>query len=313
LNGRPDSSGIGDKEMPMPKPTPLTVLVATDLSASSRHAAHRAAMLAQQLNGSLDLLHVLELTLLQDVRRILGDAELDMESRIVAQSRDALAQLASDINHQQQIKSNVQLVQGPLLSGITDTAHRLDARLLVVGASSAGYLRHWLLGATADRLLRKTTLPILFVRQPAHEQYRNVLLPIDFSACSATAVTFARMLAPRARLMLHHACAMPFEGKMRFAGVADDTVMHYRQGARRDALAGLEKLATDAGLAPDQWLPVVTQGDPAHDILEQQVDLDADLIVLGKQGSGMTGELLLGSVTQQVLGQTHCDIAVTPC
>lgn len=64
------------------KPT-LTVLVATDLSASSRHAAHRGAMLARQLGGSVDLLHVLESTLLQDVRRMLGDADADMASRIV--------------------------------------------------------------------------------------------------------------------------------------------------------------------------------------------------------------------------------------
>jgi len=297
----------------MPKATPMAVLVATDLSASSRHAAHRAAMLARQLGGSLDLLHVLESTMLQDVRRMLGDAESDMESRIEAQCRDALAQLASAIDTHQQIKGNVHLFQGPRLSGITHTAQRLAARLLVVGASSAGYLRHWLLGATADRLLRKTTLPILFVRQPAHEPYRNVLVPIDLSECSATAVAFARMIAPQARLMLQHACAMPFEGKMRFAGVSDDALVRYRQSAHRDALTGLEKVATDAGLVPDQWLPVVTQGDPAHDILEQQVELDADLIVLGKQGSGMTGERLLGSVTQQVLGQTHCDIVVTPC
>lgn len=297
----------------MPKNSPLTVLAATDLSASSRQAAHRAAMLARQLGGSLDLLHVLESTLLRDMRRMLGDTDSDMESRIEAQSRDALAQLSSDIHTHQQIKGNVHLVQGPLLSGITDTAQRLDSRLLVLGASSAGFLRHWLLGATADRLLRKATQPILFVRQPAHEPYGNVLVAIDFSACSATTVALARKIAPQARIMLLHACAMPFEGKMRFAGVSDDTVMHYRHGARRDALAGLDQLAAQCGLAPDQWLPVVTQGDPAHDILEQQVDLDADLIVLGRQGLGMTGEMLLGSVAQQVLGQTHCDILVTPC
>ena len=110
-----------------------------------------------------------------------------------------------------------------------------------------------------------------------------------------------------------HVCALAYEGKMRFAGVADTTVMQYRQQARRDAQAQLQALADAAGLESQQWTGVVTQGDPGRDILTQQVELDADLIVLGKQGADKTRELLLGSVTQQVLGQAHCDLLVTPC
>ena len=185
--------------------------------------------------------------------------------------------------------------------------------MLVVGASSAGLLRHWLLGATADRLLRASSCPILFVRQTPHEPYRAVLIAVDFSTCSAISITRARRLAPQAQIFLLHACALPFEGKMRFAGVSDATVMQYRSDARRKARDQLQSLADKAGLTSQQWSSVVTQGDPGQDILQQQVELDAELIVLGKHGTAVTEELLLGSVTQQVLGQAHCDVLVTPC
>jgi nucleotide-binding universal stress UspA family protein len=293
--------------------TPSPLLVATDLSATSRHAAHRAAMLARQSGTSLELLHVLEAPMLVELRRLLGASEADLEQRIETQGREALQQLAHDIEQQYGVHSQWHLSPGPVPKAIAELAQRSGATTLVVGASSAALLRQWLLGATADRLLRMSTRPVLFVRPMPHEPYRRVLVPVDFSHCTAAALASARAIAPDAHLMLLHVCALPYEGKMRFAGVSDATVMQYRQQARRDAQAQLQKLADDAGLTPQQWTPVVTLGDPGRDIMTQQVELDADLIVLGKHGAGMTRDLLLGSVTQQVLGQAHCDLLVTPC
>lgn len=292
---------------------PLSLLVATDLSALSRHAALRAAMLAGQVGGTLALLHVLETPALVALRRLLGQADADLEQRLATQASDTLSELAQQIARQHAVDAPWHLGRGPIVAGITDRARQLGADLLVVGASSAALLRHWLLGATADRLLRATTCPILFVRQTPHEPYRTVLVPVDFSSCSVLSITRARSLAPQAQIVLLHACALPFEGKMRFAGVSDDTVMQYRSDARRKATTQLQLLADQAGLLPQQWTSVVTQGDPGQDILQQQVEHDADLIALGKHGAGMTEELLLGSVTQQVLGQAHCDVLVTPC
>jgi hypothetical protein len=44
-----------------------------------------------------------------------------------------------------------------------------------------------------------------------------------------------------------HAVELPFEGKMRTAGVAEDTVARYRDTARREAQQRLRGLAADAG------------------------------------------------------------------
>lgn len=291
--------------------TPLSLLVATDLSTLSRHAALRAAMLAAESGGQLDLLHVLETPALVALRRMLGQAEADLEQKLAAQASDSLAELAQQITRQHGVDAPWHMSAGPIVAGITAMARQQGVDLLVVGASSAALLRHWLLGATADRLLRATTCPVLFVRQTPHEPYRNILVPVDFSPSSAKSIARARAIAPTAQLIFLHACALPFEGKMRFAGVADATVVQYRRDARRKAQTQLQALAEQAGLTPRQWTGAVTQGDPGQDILQQQVELDADLIVLGKHGAGVTEELLLGSVTQQVLGQAHCDVLVT--
>jgi nucleotide-binding universal stress UspA family protein len=197
-----------------------------------------------------------------------------------------------------------------VLAAIVAQSALLGSNLLVVGARGAGFMRHWLLGATAERLLRKTLQPILVVKQAPHGTYKSVLVPVDFSSWSLRAIELTQEVCPHAQLILLHACEVPFEGKMRFAGVAEDTILRHRQTIRREALARLHELAADARIAPENWRPLVMHGDPAHCILEQEEEQGADLIVLGKHGTGMTEELLLGSVTKHVLSQARADVLV---
>lgn len=292
-------------------PMPRSLLVPTDLSTAGRHAALRAAMLAREIGARLELLHVVEAGALAQLRQLLGGGNDAVETRMLAQTDAQLAALARDIQSTHGVTAKTHRTEGQLLPSITARATAIDADLMVLGASSAGYLRHWLIGATAERLLHKTRQPMLFVRQAPHQPYRTLLVSIDFSPGSARTITLAQQLNPKAHLILMHACELPFEGKMRFAGVSDEAVLQYRQTIRQEALLRLQSLATDTGLDPARWRPVITHGDPVQDIVQQQLDLDADLVVAGKHGAGMTQEWLLGSVTQQLLGRVQSDVLVT--
>jgi nucleotide-binding universal stress UspA family protein len=284
-----------------------TLLAATDLSAPARHAALRAAMLARQTGARLELLHVMESSALDELRRLFGEA---LQASIRSQERATLSQLAADIAEPLGLSAGQHLVEGVVLESISAQADILDACLLILGARGAGFMRHWLLGATAERLLRKTRRPILVVKQPPHEAYRSVLVPVDFSPWSLDAIRLAQAVAPQAELILLHACELPFEGKLRFAGVDDDIIQRHRATARQAALEQLQKTAAQAGCEPARCRVVVVHGDAPTHILEQEEEQGADLIVLGKHGIGMTEELLLGSVTQHVLAQARSDVLV---
>ncbi len=285
-----------------------TLLAATDLSAPSRHAVQRSAMLARETGARLELVHVLEKSALNELKRLFGEDSQALQERIRSQAREGLSQMAADVGEPLGVTAGQHLVEGAVLERISGEADRLDASLLVVGVRGAGFMRHWLLGATAERLLRKTRRPILVVKQPPHEAYRRLLVSVDFSPWSQGAVRLAQAIAPEAELALMHAFEVPFEGKLRFAGVEEDLIRHHRDTARQEALVRLKKAAADASLA--NWRPVVKHGDAAPRILEQEVEQGADLIVLGKHGAGMVEELLLGSVTKHVLSQARCDVLV---
>ncbi|MBA3058335.1 MAG: universal stress protein [Gammaproteobacteria bacterium] len=290
--------------------SPLSLLVATDLSASSRHAAQRAAMLANRPGTKLDLVYVVEKNALADLRRLLGEQSAAMEGRFQSQANEALTQLAAQMHASCGTTVNFHVVEGSVPSAIAAQADSAGANLLVVGARGAGFMRHWLLGATAERLLRKTVRPILVVKQAPHESYRSVLVPVDFSPLTPFAIELTLDISPQVQLILLHACELPFEGKMRFAGVEEATILQHRETIRREALARLHEVAIDAKLAPGKWRPLVVFGNPSHCILEQEEEQGADLIVLGKHGMGMTEELLLGSVTKHVLSQARSDVLV---
>lgn len=286
-----------------------TLLVATDLSAPSRHAAQRAAMLAQQAGARLELAHVLERGALDELRRLFDDDGEAAQGRVREQAREALSLLAAEIGEPLGVSAGQHLLEGAVLESIGAQADLLDAALLIVGAHGSGFMRHWLLGATAERLLRITRRPILVVRQVPRETYRSVIVAVDFSPWSLRAIRLAQAVAPRARLILLHAYDVPFEGKMRLAGVDEDMIKRYAAKAHQEAFLRLKQSAREAGI-PASWQLQVIHGDAAAVILQQEEEEGADLIVLGKHGVGMVEELLLGSVTKHVLAEARCDTLV---
>lgn len=284
-----------------------SILAATDLSAPARHAADRAARLAHETGASLTLLHALAQRPLDDLRQWLGVA---LEQRLEDEARRELQVLADELAASRQVAVRAELRPGAVLDVLGRGADEIDADLVVLGARGASFLRRLVLGTTAERMLRRTRRPVLVVRATAHEPYRRVLLALDFSPWSAAVLAQARRVAPHARPVLFTAFQVPFEEKLRFAGVDTATVERYRQQARAQATQQMHALADGAGLKPGQWEPCIVEGDASMRLVEQEQVLDCDLVVLGKHGQGVAEDLLLGSVTKHVLTEGQADVLV---
>jgi nucleotide-binding universal stress UspA family protein len=104
---------------------------------------------------------------------------------------------------------------------------------------------------------------------------------------------------------------VPFEGRLQFAGVDMATIEQYRADARDGARRRLEDFATRTGLAQGSWETCVVEAEAPRAIVEQAQGQHCDLIVLGKHGSSATQDLLLGSVTRQVLAEGTTDVLVS--
>lgn len=286
------------------------ILAVTDFSAPARHAADRAARVAHETGAALTLMHVLPGGALQELRQWLGTGHL-MEQQLHESAQKQLRQLADELKVTRHVAAHTVHSIGSVLDDILSEASALNADLLVLGARGAGFMRRLMLGSTSERLLRRTTRPVLVVRQMPHEPYRRVLVALDFSPWSARAVTLTRHVAPHARLLLFNAFQVPFEEKLRFAGVDAATIDHHRQQARADAVQRVRALAAASGLKPHDWEPCIVEGDASQRIIEHEQEKDIDLVVLGKHGQSITEDLLLGSVSKHVLAEGGTDVLVS--
>lgn len=287
------------------------LLAASDLSAPARHAANRAAMVAKETAATLDLIHVASTTQLAKLKRLVTDIPVGLEQRVIDDAREEMRELAALLLKQHGISSGVHITSGPMLEELSSHADGLGADLVVLGARGASFMRHVLLGSTAERMLSRASRPMLVVKQAAHERYRILLVPVDFSPSSLRAVRNARAIAPDAEIVLLHAFDVPFEGQLRHAGVDEEIIRHYRISARQEAQQKLWSLCDEAGLPRETTRLLVLYGDPLQQIIEQEQEQDCDLIVMGKHGESMLEEWLLGSVTRHVLTESQCDVLLS--
>ena len=287
------------------------ILSATDLSAHARHAVERAALICRETGACLDLLHVATLGPLERLRQLMGIAPADMEAHILNAAQKNLLDLAISIQQRFDVTAGVHVVAGALLPTLAKEADARATDLLVCGAKGESGIRHFTLGTTASRMLSTTTRPMLVVRQQAHEAYRRVLVPVDFSPSSLGAIQQARRIAPDAEIVLLHVFDVPFEGQLRYANVEEEMIHQYRILARQEATQKLQALRDDSGLSTHNSHLVVLHGDAALRIIEQEQEADCDLIAMGKHGENLLEDLLLGSVTRHVLTEAQGDVLVS--
>jgi Universal stress protein family len=57
---------------------------------------------------------------------------------------------------------------------------------------------------------------------------------------------------------------------------------------------------------------IIREGNTASEILSQQADLKADLLIMGTHGRSGFERFLLGSITEKVLRKANCPVLTVP-
>jgi len=125
----------------------------------------------------------------------------------------------------------------------------------------------------------------------------TILVPIDFSATSETALDYARELAAKldARLHLLSVIGVPSYGVPELGVGVTATMI---DTMITDNQAALDQLVRDRRLTAQTH---VRAGDARDVILQTAEELKADLIVMGTHGRRGISRALLGSVAEMVV------------
>ncbi len=142
---------------------PKRILAATDFSDHSNEAMEYACSLSETFNAELHILHVLEMHA-SSTPVFAGGLALNP---MVQESREAAEKaLLDEAGGREAIRATA---VGPPFLEILRYAHDQEIDLIVMGTHGRSGLIHVLMGSVAERVVRKSSCPVLTVPHPSHE------------------------------------------------------------------------------------------------------------------------------------------------
>jgi len=268
----------------------LQILLASDLTERSRCALVRAVELKRATAAGLTLLHVAEPGLRGELAKS-GEAAAmaTMEAHLSDASKGKLRRVL--------IKVGV----GDPVAAIVAEAESRDADLVVLGQPGKHRIKELFAGTTAERVIRYSRRPVLVAKVPSNRPYQRVVIAFDRSEAAQRALATALALAPRAEFYLVHASQSPEAGRGKEEAERVEVL-----------LENAAKQVTRRSLYRHTRLTIeVREGAPVHTITSALQAFDADLLAMGTHGRGRLQTALFGSVAQELLAVSPCDVLVT--
>lgn len=170
----------------------MTIVCGTDFSDHAAQAARAAASIARCSKDRLELVHVLSDPAIAGIPAL---------GAFFAPVQELLAEQAAKLAREFSIAVNPTVLEGPADEQLLDYARNVKAQLIVVSSLGARKQDLWRVGSVAERVLQRSDVPVLVVREAASiEQWTEskrplrVLLGVDLGQSARTALRWVEAL-----------------------------------------------------------------------------------------------------------------------
>lgn len=280
-----------------------SLLCPVDFSPASLGALHYTLAIARRFHSGVTVLTVDD-RLLADV----GDARMgegwshattERElQKFVAEAQGSLAPV--DVHYEVRI--------GKAAPHILNVARERGCQLIVMSTHGRSGISKFVFGATAERVLRETTLPVLLAPEDpgalAFDELAHraspVLVPVDFGPATAYQVEVAGRLAEALHLRLMIGHVLEPVSDLVLAGIDEGELLSERH---RRACSGLQSISV-AGRLPLAPEMLIASGDPSEEISRWVRDKRAGLLIMALR-SDTDGGPRMGSVTYRAIAMSR--------
>ncbi|HCC54190.1 MAG TPA: hypothetical protein DEQ20_04580 [Desulfobulbaceae bacterium] len=275
------------------------ILVAYDGSPSAKNALSLASQLAREDKSWIKVLAV--------VPSYQGDLELigvsDIKEAITGPGLELLAE-AKLIADQEGVHILTNLEQGEPYEQIVHVAEEENCDLIVMGRRGKGTMERALIGSVTARVIGHTGKDVLVIPEASQLSWENILLATDGSACCDNALARALEIAQERQAKLSAVSVVYTNDE--FYAVGQEVVKELYKDADK-VLDKVKKWAGDLGIQAELF---VRDGEPHQAITAMAAEISASLIVMGSHGRKGLTRLLMGSVTERVIGYADCPVLV---
>ncbi len=280
------------------------VLAATDGSEYGAKAVQTGAALSRRAGASFEVVTIVEVLMLPPVAMAPPAEALEYDD---AFTTEALRKAEAQARDADQAEAPIHVYSGfpaPLISRVADER---AADLIVLGAHPHPAVARFLVGNTAERVIRTARRPVLVAIEPRAEPFRRILVAVDLSTQSRRVLRAAAAIAKADGAELRALYARePLPPMLLESGLF---VEESYPGLGPDDLA--ESIAV-AELRDIRVEPRVREGRAGDAVLEETAEWDADLVVIGSHGFGFFERLLLGSTSIHILRHSERATVIVP-
>ncbi len=275
------------------------ILVAVDGSESSKNALHQAFKLANEEKCWITVTSV--------VPPYDGEIEIlgvrDIRAALRKPCDDALAEVEKIAKDERMLVKTV-CEEGEVHERIVDLADAENCDIIVMGRRGLRSVERMLVGRVTARVIGHTHCDVLVVPNGTIVGWRTIVLATDGSkysdAAADRAISFAKS----------------YGGVLKVLSVVDVPTEFYAEAPQaveglvrqaKDYVAEIKKKAEDAGVTADTFVGEAEAYQAINNLAQEE---KADIIILGSHGRTGLRRLLMGSVTEKVIGHSECPVLV---
>ncbi|MGH9643570.1 MAG: universal stress protein [Terriglobales bacterium] len=287
------------------------ILCPIDFSEFSVRAYHYALSLAEHYRANLVALHIVELRKYPYADYAATAGDYDAFCRAMIEGGEAQLREFVEKHRHDRIRPELVVHEGAAPDCILFFANSQKADLIVMGTHGRRGFDRLVLGSVTNRVMRRTTCPVLAVcnpprellsaqKEPGHAHHLNrILFCTDFSENSEKALEYA--LSARAE----------YDAELTVLHVLEELPSHTSQ---EDAIAvvtqQLDKLIPSGERNPQKIRSLVRVGKAYQQIIQLAEEAQMDMIAMGVHGRGELDVAVFGSTTYRVLQLGPCPVLV---
>ncbi|HEY3256593.1 MAG TPA: universal stress protein, partial [Polyangiaceae bacterium] len=290
----------------------MTIVCGTDFSENAGQAARAAASIARCLKDRLELVHVL------------GDpvaAGMPALGVFLAPLQELLAEQAGKLAREFSITVHPIVLEGSADEQLVDFARAAKSRLIVVSSLGTGKQEHLRVGSFAERVLQRSDVPVLVVRDAASiEQWAEskrplrILLGVDLGESARAALRWVEALRQIRPCDVNIVQVVWPLGEHARLGVKGPVEL---EGLRPELQALLDRdlrawTGTVAGEGQLSFSISACWGRYDEQLALLAREEKADLLVVGTHQRAWVARVWHGSISRGVVHRSACNVACVP-
>jgi len=209
---------------------------------------------------------------------------------------------------------------GVILKGIPsdkikEFAKRKKADLIVMGKHGHGFFESMVAGSETVRLLKSSPVPVLAVKSKKNKnkaEFKNILVPIDLSEESDSALTYALEIAQLtgAKITVIFVLRLDMYAQDIPAGALEVVIEQSIKSLKNRASRIKKRFESKRGASKNiqMKIEVIHGMSEAVTISQYAAKNNVDLIIIHTHGRTGLTRFLLGSVTERVVSGAQCSV-----